>query len=350
MSVSRLLPLLGLAPALWAQGWQAVPVGRTAELRGLAHPSREVVWVTGSEGTVLLSADGGTTWGARSVPGGAALDFRDVEAFDASTAWLLAAGPGDLGRIYRTSDGGATWQLQFRNPAGEGFLNALAFWDGRRGLALGDPIRGRFQILRTEDGGVHWEPIPEAGMPAALEGEGAFASSGTCLRVGPGAEAWFVTGSAARTRVFHSLDGGRTWSVADTPVPAGQASRGLFTLTLLGDGRALALGGDHQLPALTTLNGALTVDGGRTWRAAAAQPTGYLSGSSSVPGLSATLVAVGLAGSGYSRDGGRTWTVLGTTPLNAVAFSAPSSGWAVGPRGQVFRLAGSLETGRPGAP
>ena len=344
----RLLLLTLLGPALAAQAWRPVEAGTTAELRGLAVAGPEVVWITGSAGTVKVSEDGGAHWRSCVVPGGEGLDFRAVVAMDATRAWVLSAGPGDQGRIYRTTDGGRSWTLQFRNPPGEGFLDALAFQDDRHGLALGDPIRGRFQILRTEDGGATWAAVGGASL-AALPEEGAFAASNTCLRMNAAGEAWFATGSARQARVFHSGDGGRSWTAAEVPVPAGEASKGLFSLALLGGGRGLAFGGDHQQPGLTTLNGALTEDGGRSWRPAPVLPGGYRSGSSAVPGLPGAVVTVGLTGTGLSLDGGRTWKILDEAPLNAVAFQG-RDGWAVGPKGRVMRLDGDLAPSRASAP
>lgn len=347
----RRLALLGLAAGpLGAQAWRPVDAGTGVELRGLATPAAGIVWISGAEGTVRLTEDGGVHWRACPVPGGGALEFRDVEALDAHHAWILASGPGDLSRIYRTTDGGRTWALQFRNPAGEGFLDALAFWDGRCGLAMGDPVRGRFQVLRTEDGGAHWTPVPEAGLPPALPGEGAFAASGTCLRTGAPGEAWFATGGAEISRIFRTRDGGLTWTVAPAPVPAGSPSKGLFTLAFFDGRRGLALGGDHQEPALGTLNGALTEDGGLTWHPAPVRPGGYRSGSSLVPGRPGAVVAVGPGGSGYSLDHGRSWTTFDGAPLNAVTLVDARHGWAVGPRGRVMRLEGALPEPAPKAP
>src|SRR4051795_4377133 len=87
--------------------WHDVPTGSAARFRGLAPVSRDVAWVSGSLGTVLRTHDGGRTWDDVS-PGGdtGALEFRDIEAFDAHRAVILSIGEGGDSRIYRTSDGG----------------------------------------------------------------------------------------------------------------------------------------------------------------------------------------------------------------------------------------------------
>lgn len=263
-----------------------------------------------------------------------------MQALDAQRAWVLAAGPGASGRIYRTQDGGKTWALQLTNPEATGFLNALSFWDERHGIALGDSVRGRFQILLTADGGTSWTPGPEAGMPLALENEGAFAASGTCLAVHGTQDAWFVTGGAKVSRVFHSADRGKTWTVAATPVPVGGPTEGLFSVAFLTPQLGLAVGGDYQQKHHVGPHGTRSQDGGHTWVAAEPLPSGFLSGLSTVPGARRTLVAVGLAGTGVTRDGGQTWSALDTTPLNAVAFADPATGWAVGPKGLILIYTG----------
>ncbi len=335
------LPLLAflLSSPAHAQAWRPQASGTTAELRGLSAPSPKVAWATGAKGTVLRTTDG-RRWEARPVPGGEALDFRDVHARNADRAWILAAGPGASGRIYRTTDGGARWTLQFTNAEPEGFLDALAFWDGAHGIALGDVLRGRFQMLTTGDGGATWTPVPAAALPPALEGEGAFAASGTCLFTSGTHDAWFVTGGAARSRVFRTADRGRTWTVAETPVPVGGPSQGLFSIAFSDSRHGLAVGGDYQQKAGLFPTGARTEDGGATWHPVALAPKGFHSAVVAIPGAGRAFLSLGLAGTGLSRDGGRTWTALDATPFNAVAFADRTHGWAVGPKGTIAAYAG----------
>ncbi len=326
--------LLGLAAAI---AWVNQPSSTTAQLRGLAVLDAAHAWASGSGGTVLRTRDG-RTWEQFAVPGGEALDFRDVEVLDGKAVVLMSAGPGGASRIYRSSDGGSTWILSHTNPDGDGFYDAIAFWDATHGLVLGDAVNGRFVIRATDDGGATWKAIPGALMPDALSGEGAFAASGTCLfALKGGADVWFVTGGARVSRVFHSADRGRTWSVAQAPVPAGNASTGLFSVAFLDARRGFVAGGDYEQPGFAGLNGARTEDGGATWTPAPISTAGFFSAVAAVPSVGDAFVAVGLAGSAESRDAGRTWTAIDSTPLNAVAFSGPAVGWAVGPKGTILR-------------
>ncbi|MGH3131287.1 MAG: WD40/YVTN/BNR-like repeat-containing protein, partial [Gaiellaceae bacterium] len=179
------LALAGASLAFGAAGardysWQLTPTGSTARLRGLSAVSAEVAWTSGSLGTVLRTVDAGETWQQVSPPDTAALQFRDIEAFDADHAVILAIGPGDDSRVYVTSDAGQHWTLTFVNDDPNAFYDCMAFFDRKRGLALSDPVDGRFRIIATSDGGRSWRVV-QGDMPPALPGEFAFAASGQCL-------------------------------------------------------------------------------------------------------------------------------------------------------------------------
>ncbi len=334
---------LTLAASAAAQ-WVPQTSHTTASLRGLSVVSERVVWASGTGGTFLRTTDGGATWQPGVVPGAEPLDFRDVEAFDENNAVLLAAGPGDKSRLYKTSDAGLHWTLQFTNPDAKGFLDCMAFWDAQHGLVVGDPVDGTFVVLLTSDGGQHWSRVPKEKLPPALPGEGAFAASGTCVAVQGKRNAWFATANAAR--VFRTRDAGRSWSVASTPIASGADSTGIFSLVFWDDARGAVIGGDYQNATAAVANTAITRDGGQTWQLATSLPAGFRSGVAAVPGTRApTLIAVGTSGSSFSPDGGVHWDALGSDGFNAVAFASPGAGWAVGAKGAIARLTGTA----PGA-
>ena len=334
--------------------WVAQSSGTTQRLRGVSAVSAEVAWASGAAGTYARTTDGGRTWHAAQVPGAAELDFRDVDAFDADTAYLLAIGEGERSRIYKTSDGGRTWTLQFQNWRAGAFYDCMAFWDRHHGLAMSDPVDGRFLVVRTEDGGRTWAEIDPSGMPPALAGEGGFAASGTCAAVAGTSEAWFGTGGPEGPRVFRSNDAGRTWAAAAAPLARGKAA-GVFSLVFWDKGRGVAVGGDYTKEQETQGTAAVTSDGGRTWQLAtlpggrtgrAATPAtvsltrGYRSCVARVPGTyGPTLLAVGPSGSDYSADGGRMWRRLGDEGFHAVSVTPRGDvAWAVGEGGRVARL------------
>jgi photosystem II stability/assembly factor-like uncharacterized protein len=182
-----------------------------------------------------------------------------------------------------------------------------------------------------------------------LPGEAAFAASGTCLTVQGGSNAWIGTGGGATARVFRSTDRGRTWSVADTPVHAGNAASGVFSVAFADATHGVVVGGDYTKPKQPLDNVALTTDGGRTWRLAHGPlPPGYLSGVAFVPGTSGrSLVAVGLAGTARSDDAGESWMMVDSVAYNSVAFATRDDGWAVGPRGRIGKWAPTIPVRKP---
>ncbi len=321
-----------------AQSWQAVPSGTGAELRGLSVVSDKVAWASGARGTVLRTVDG-VNWQAMAVPEADKIDFRDIQAFDARTAIVMGAGPGAASRIYRTEDGGASWRLVTTNAVAEGFWDAMAFWDKDNGILFGDPVKGSFQVYTTNDGGRSWQEVASKGIEA-MPNEGAFAASGTCLTVAGSSDAWIATGGSATSRVFHSADRGKTWRASSTPIPAGGAARGVFSVAFLNGKEGFAAGGDYKETRMAGTNGAYSSDGGASWTPVQVAPAGYMSVVVPVPGAPRALVAAGLAGSGYSLDAGRNWTELDKTPMNTVGFAGPKQGWAVGPKGLLMKYAG----------
>jgi len=317
---------------------QTSPV--TERLRGVSAASDTVAWASGNKGTIVRTTDSGSTWARVVVPGAESLDFRDIEAFGAGTAYVLAIGPGDASRIYKTGDGGKSWTMQFTNPDSRAFYDAMAFWDEQTGIAVGDPVDGRFTILRTANGGRTWKPVPAANSPEALPGDGAFAASGTCLTVYGDRHAWFGTGGSASARVFRSTDRGATWAVAATPILAGNASSGVFSLAFADAERGVAVGGDYRVERGTSDNLVFTNDGGRTWAfAGETRLRSFRSAVAYVPGSKGRrLIAVGPGGTDMSADSGRTWTPLGDEGYHALSIAPGGrTAWAVGEQGRIAR-------------
>ena len=310
--------------------------GTDALLQAVSPVNDDVVWVSGHEATYARTTDGGHTWIASVMPNAEGLQFRDVAAFNERTAYLMSAGTGELSRIYRTDDAGRNWTLQYTAGHPEAFLDCIDFWDVNRGLAYGDAVDGILFLLVTMDGGATWERVPPETLPAAQNGEGGFAASGTCLVADDRGRAWVATGNAERARILRTEDYGRSWSVTDAPVVGGSGA-GLTTVHVMPDGTGLALGGRIGQDSVRTENIAITADGGLTWTPGGALVMeGPVYGSALLMGGAA--VAVGPRGLDWSADGGRAWQSSVTLTYWAVAFSSPGSGWAVGPGGRITKL------------
>ena len=337
-SISSIL-LVSLCAIVQPQ-WTTQNSGTTARFRGVSAVSRTVAWASGNGGTYARTTDGGATWQSAVVPGAAQLDFRDVQGVDANTAYLLSIGPGEQSRIYKTADGGRVWALQFTNHNARAFFDAFAFWDARTGIAMSDPVEARFILIKTTDGGARWIEIPRENLPSALEGEGAFAASGTCLAVQGRTNVWFGTGGATVARVFRSTDGGETWKATSTPITAGNPSSGIFSIAFKDARNGVIVGGDYKKEGEASNNVATTTDGGGTWvLAKGPRPTGFRSAVAYVPGTRGPmLVTAGPSGSDYSTDNGASWTSLASNGFHAVSFARTGDGWAVGESGRVAKF------------
>jgi len=308
-------------------------------LQAISVVDEAVAWASGLEGTVARTLDGGESWTASTVPGADSLQFRDVDAIDANTAYLLSSGGGESSRIYKTTDAGASWTLQFTNPDPSGFYDCMAFWDANHGAVYGDAVDGSLVILTTTDG-ESWSRVSESGLPEALPGEGGFAASGTCLVTHGDSTGWIGTGATSTARVIKTTDRGSTWTAYTTPVVSGSGTSGITTLGFYDDLFGITAGGEISSPDTHSDNVAVTHDGGLTWTLAE-QPVmpGAIYGMAVVQGTDApTVVAVGPGGVDFSYDNGATWAQLDSLEYWSVGFSRAGVGWAVGPEGRITKI------------
>lgn len=335
--MSLVLFLLTL-PLLIAPQWALQTSGVSVRLRGVSAVSEQIAWASGAGSTVLRTTDGGASWKKITVTADA-LDFRDIDAVDQQTAYVLSIGNGDASRIYKTTDAGATWTLQFRNDDPKAFYDAMSFWDADHGIVIGDSIDGHFCILTTENGGKSWVRVPATSLPPALENEGAFAASGTNIALFGKSHAWIGTGAGAKARVLRTADRGRTWRIAETPLLAGP-SAGIFSIAFRDAKHGVIVGGDYKQETEAVNNLAITSDGGITWKLMKGL-SGFRSVVAYVPG-SKTLVANGPSGSDYSKDNGRTWKSLEGPGFDTLSFAggngSPPVAFAAGNRGIIGKL------------
>jgi photosystem II stability/assembly factor-like uncharacterized protein len=321
--------------------------GTTNGLIAVWPVNPQVVWACGRNGTFTVTTDGGQTWNASVVPGAETLQFRDVQAFSASVGYLMSIGanPTDF-RIYKTTDGGATWTMQFENQNPNAFYDGFAFWTPNRGIAHSDSVNGVFPDLRTTDG-MTWQDISN-NMPPALPGEGSFASSGTCVTTQGGRNAWIATGVAAFARVLATRDGGNTWNAYNTPL-ASSPSGGAFTIDFRNPFDGIVGGGDLDPGNPNNARTATSSDGGQTWTLTNPPPvTGAIFGLSYVGQTGggagnnlgrAVVVTANDGGAAWTPDEGNTWfTLPGVTGYWAVAFATPKAGWLVGTDGRILKI------------
>ena len=317
-----------------AVAWTVSPTGSDDQFRGLSVLTRKVVWLSGESGTVLRTFDAGENWRDVSPPAAAGLALRDVEAFGGGHAVTLSIGTGEDSRIYSTDNRGRTWTEAFRNTDPAAFYDCMAFGRDGSGLALSDPVDGRFQLARTTDQGRSWSVTDDVDMPAALTGEFAFAASGTCIVASGNDNYWFATGGVEHPRIFRTTDGGDSWTVAETPLRGGP-SAGIYSIAFRSPSQGVIVGGDFEAETDGSDAAAVTWDGGRTWWPSRSPVGGYRSGVDYRPGTE--VVAVGPSGSDLSSDRGRTWTTFDDERYDSVQC-VPLTCWASGTDGRAAWL------------
>jgi photosystem II stability/assembly factor-like uncharacterized protein len=308
--------------------------GTKTSLRGLSVVNDNVVWVSGSNGTVGKTTNGGKNWNWFTVKGFENRDFRDIEAFDASTAIIISV--DEPGYILKTTDGGESWKIVYENKTKGMFLDAMEFWNEQHGVVLGDPINERFFLAKTSDGGNTWQDIPFENRPAADSGEACFAASGTNIRVLDRDESVFVSGGK-RSRVFTRNN------IIELPIIQGKETTGANSISVYDDDKRkegrkmIVVGGDFNADTSAEKNCFFTANSGKTWMAPKIPPHGYRS---CVEFLSKRIILTcGLTGVDYSSDGGKIFSLISKESFHVcrIAKFGPSV-FLAGANGKVARL------------
>jgi photosystem II stability/assembly factor-like uncharacterized protein len=264
---------------------------------------------------VLRTVNGGSTWS--SVGGGAigTSDIYAIDAINADTAFVTTSTTSTY--LYRTTDGGLTW-TQVYSLAG-GFMDGIHMYNATEGIAVGDPVGGKWVVVKTTNGGATWARI--ATEPDPVSGEAGWNTSLAAVGTGSSASIWFGTN---KNRILRSTDGGATWSAGAVPF--------VNTYSVWFNDKRFGIAGSSTGVAVRT------VDSGSTWIAA---PVAAGSGSAFVGGAGAVDFWVARGSNIYrSTDRGATWTAeytgVGTYQnLSFATFGSSASGWAVTDGGDV---------------
>jgi photosystem II stability/assembly factor-like uncharacterized protein len=337
--------------------------GTTQLLISVSPVNSRVVWAAGTGGTYVVTTDGGETWKSAVVPGAETLQFRDVHGVSDKIAYLMSIGNNTADfRIYKTIDGGATWNTEFTNQMTNAFYDCFAFWTPNRGITHSDSVNGVFPDIRTTDG-LTWQSIA-GNMPPALTGEASFAASGTCITTQGDANAWIATGGSSTARILSTGDGGNSWNAYDTPL-ASSPSAGAVSVAFRDSRNGIVGGGD--LASNTAADTATSNDGGKTWTLTNKPPVqgaifclAYIRGTRNSEGegngrgegnegdhkhdrtvviTTETEPNFTSGEAAWTPDEGRTWIVMPeVSGYWAVAFADPHDGWFVGNNGQILKI------------
>jgi photosystem II stability/assembly factor-like uncharacterized protein len=310
--------------------------GTTQLLQAVSVVDARTAWISGHGSMVSVTNDGGTTWRAMRVPGDSTLQFRDLHAFSATRAWLLAAGPGSASRLLTTRSAGEAWNTVFVNRDTAAFYDCLAVWPDGSGFAFSDAVRGTMPLLRI-DASDSVRVVPDAILGGA--GEGGFAASGTCAVTQGRSDGYIGTSGMPKARLVIARDGGDMWTAVETPLVAGEGA-GITGIAFRDQRTGVVVGGRIGGSGASTPRVAITRDGGYTWQLGGEPPFGgalFGAAYARVAGVS-RLVAVGPSGAAWSADDGQHWTALDSAAYWSVGFGANGVGWMVGPRGRVTRI------------
>jgi photosystem II stability/assembly factor-like uncharacterized protein len=290
--------------------------GTNTSLRGLSVVNDQVVWVSGSNGTIGRSSNGGKDFKWMVVKGFEKNDFRDIEAFDASTAIIMSI--GSPGYILRTADGGDSWTVVYENRHPGIFMDAMEFWNRQSGIVIGDPIDGRFFIARTFNNGLTWKEIPDNYKPLADTGEACFAASGTNIRALDNDEAIFISGGSSSHAFIRDQK-------IRLPLVQGKETTGANSIAVWdrykmnGGKKLVVVGGDFASDSSRSNTAAYSNDRGSTWKVSKVPPKGYRS---SVEFLSEKyLITCGPNGVDLSTDGAQTWKSISDEGFHAVRIA-----------------------------
>jgi len=321
------IPFLFFGQNITAQKIQNLTDSIQSSIRGLSVVDNNILWVSGSNGTVGKSFDGGKTWKWMIVKGFEKTDFRDIEAFDKKTAVIM--GVDEPAYILRTKDGGENWSVVFENKTKGMFLDAMEFWNIQSGIVIGDPINNRFFIGRTFDGGKTWRGIPLQNEPIADSGEACFASSGTNIRRLNKAEAVFVSGGLSSNIFIREKK-------INIPILQGKESTGANSIAVKNSKTMVVVGGDFMKKNDTDKNCVITTDGGLTWITPKIPPTGYRS---CVEYLSKnTWITCGLNGVDISDDSGMNWKNISKESFNVCRKAKKGNAVYLAGNGRVGKL------------
>lgn len=265
---------------------------------------------------------------------GKKLHFRAIAATKEDFFILSIESPALL---YKLSKKTGEASLVYKEEHPKAFYDAMAFWNDKEGIAIGDPTDKCLSVIITRDGGQSWRKVSCEVFPKAVEGEAAFAASNGNISIIDD-QVWILSGGGA-SRVYHSSDKGDHWSVFDTPITQGIPTKGGYSLDFYDRNTGIIYGGDYTTPDTNQKNKVVTKDGGNTWTLVAdGEGPGYRSCVRYIPNSEGKgVIAVGFKGISVSGDGGKSWKTISDASFYTLRFITDTIAYAAG-KGRIAKL------------
>ncbi len=184
--------------------WNVIDSSSTDRFYRVRFLNESIGWIGGWNDTaeiVRRTTDGGVTWHTLRDK---SLAVNDLCFSDPLNGWAV----GQNGKIYKTTDGGSSWEAVYQAPGGSSPLRRIRFADRLHGCAVGG-ISGTETKVWTTDGGVTWN--------AVMNSPPTFGSSLHGLWLNDANNGWCVGGANAGLTIQQTTDGGKTWSKQDYP-------------------------------------------------------------------------------------------------------------------------------------
>lgn len=244
-----------------------------------------------------------------------------------SADFIMSSGSPAL--LYRTDYFGKRKKI-FKQTDEDAFLDAIAFWDDKNGIMIGDPMEDCMAFYLTDNEGENWRPISCSNLPELEEGEVAFAASNSNI-VTKGKKGWVLSGGKT-SRVYYTPNKGKRWRVFETPLISGKETTGGYTMDFYNERIGIIMGGDYTEPKRNKANKAITTNGGKTWELVAdGENPGYTSSVKFIPNSGGKeIVSAGPSGIYYSHDFGENWNHLSEESFHTIQFLNDFTAYAAG--------------------
>jgi photosystem II stability/assembly factor-like uncharacterized protein len=318
--------------------WTEVPLGTIEQLNSITFIDANNGLAVGNCGKILRTTNGGDTWPAMC--SGFRFHLNSSSFLDANTGFVVGDSGNSSGIMYKTIDGGSSWQ---RVAINSGRLTSVYFRDASKGW-----IGGSSGIFKTTNGGSSWVQQNASYQAAQFY----FFDTAKGFAVTP-------------NQIIKTTNGGTEWTVI------GSSYFLLKDICFTGALTGYAVGGGSENYLLQT------IDGGATWTKNTAMTygmnaiffidanTGWACGTGMYKTTNAGTAwtkqkmdvdgpifsvyfidkdkgcAVGNGGQFWlTTNGGtswaRSWPAVGFD-LNKITFVSPTTGWIVGLNGTILK-------------